>query len=455
MADDPAPLYRQLKPSKKASPERVAANQRLRLQGAMIEAVARHGYQGAEVVEIVALAGVSTKALYKHFGGKLECFLATFDLVVEQGGSRIAAAYRGGQGDHHDWHAGLVRAFDRFVAEIVDQPVASRVALVEVLAVGPAALERIERGEALFEQMICQSLAQAPQGPVVPPMLVKAVVHGIWYVARSRLIEGRERDLRGLGSQLLVWLLCYRDPALASLPCLQQGGEHPAGGTCGRNEPTPDGARLSDRAGGDRRLRLLGIAAQIAGREGYAALSMARLSRQSGMRVKWIADIFQSSERCFLGSLQMLSAAALSRALHCAKQAPDWPQAVCAATESLYRSVAEDPEFAHCAFVEIFAVGPAGAELRGTLMGGFAHVFAARAPARARPDALTAQLVAGAVWGIAHHHVLHGKAGQLAGLWPLAAYIALAPVIGAAEAAQAIQAWQAHGPRAVQAAQTA
>ncbi len=39
----PKPLYPQLRARKNASREQVAAHQRARLQGAMVEAVARHG----------------------------------------------------------------------------------------------------------------------------------------------------------------------------------------------------------------------------------------------------------------------------------------------------------------------------------------------------------------------------------------------------------------------------
>jgi len=56
----------------------------------MIEACARHGYAETKVREVAGLAGVSTKTLYKHFESKEACFLATYDLVVQQAIGRIS-----------------------------------------------------------------------------------------------------------------------------------------------------------------------------------------------------------------------------------------------------------------------------------------------------------------------------------------------------------------------------
>lgn len=212
------PLYEQLRPSPKGlSREQVAADQRRRLHGAMVEAVAANGYKAASVDQIVGLAGVSTKALYSHFGSKQECFLATYDHVVAEGAARIAAAHRAGSGEGEEWSAGLLRAFDAFVEEIVARPKEARLALVEVLAAGPAALDRVERNQLLFEQMIVQSLQRAPSGVELAPALIEGIVHGVWHVARVQLMQGRPESMRGLGAELLDWLLCYVSPAVEAL----------------------------------------------------------------------------------------------------------------------------------------------------------------------------------------------------------------------------------------------
>ena len=60
----------------------MARNQRGRLQGAMVEAVARHGFGETTLRELVSLAGVSKSTFYEHFKSKQDCFLATFDDAI-------------------------------------------------------------------------------------------------------------------------------------------------------------------------------------------------------------------------------------------------------------------------------------------------------------------------------------------------------------------------------------
>src|SRR5271163_2421137 len=60
----------------------VVRNQRSRMYGAMVEAVAASGYERASVRQVVALAGVSRRSFYEQFSNKQECFLQAFDVIV-------------------------------------------------------------------------------------------------------------------------------------------------------------------------------------------------------------------------------------------------------------------------------------------------------------------------------------------------------------------------------------
>ena len=81
--DQLSPLYRRLPHGPNGMErEEVARNQRSRLYGAMIESVARNGYQRTTVAHVIALAGVSRRAFYELFANKEDCFLATYDIVV-------------------------------------------------------------------------------------------------------------------------------------------------------------------------------------------------------------------------------------------------------------------------------------------------------------------------------------------------------------------------------------
>ena len=89
-------LYPKLRPGPNSfAPETVASNQRARLYGAMIELVANRSYEASAVAELCGLAGVSKRTLYERFpGGKRQCFLATYDIVVRRAETHILAAGR-------------------------------------------------------------------------------------------------------------------------------------------------------------------------------------------------------------------------------------------------------------------------------------------------------------------------------------------------------------------------
>jgi AcrR family transcriptional regulator len=51
--------------------------------------LARGGYEGLRVDDVLAEAGLSTRAFYRHFHGKSELFLALFDREAARAGERL------------------------------------------------------------------------------------------------------------------------------------------------------------------------------------------------------------------------------------------------------------------------------------------------------------------------------------------------------------------------------
>ena len=383
----PEPLYPQLRARRNVSREAVAAHQRARLHGAMIEAVTAHGYESTTVNGVARLAGVSKKTLYRHFESKDDCLLRTYDLVVREATQRISTACRAATRDNGDWEAGLRRGFDAFAAELAERPKPSRLALVEMWAAGPDALRRLEGTEAVFARMIAQGLARAPDGVSLPPSLVRSLVGGCLFASRCLLHEERPGASAGSGSELLDWILSYRAAAAADLPRAAV-------------------ARPSPRAGPPE--------AFVRAPGGF--------------------------DESFLASLDRHGAATLARMLRESEDARDWPTGICCAVHALFCEIAENPEFARAAFVEVFAIGTAGAEALTALMRSFAALLVRRAPRGRRPSPLVAEAIVGAVWALARRHVAAGRARALPSLSGQAAYLVLAPIVGAEPAAKTISA---------------
>lgn len=98
-------------------PTRSSAKGRLVLDA--LEAFGAHGYDGANVAALAAAAGVTTGALYHHFGNKL----GLYDVVRTEVERRVldrlegAVAARGGDTPVAAARTGLLVAFDHLIAQ--------------------------------------------------------------------------------------------------------------------------------------------------------------------------------------------------------------------------------------------------------------------------------------------------------------------------------------------------
>ena len=190
------------------TPERVALHQKTRLEAAMVEAIARHGYAETSVRELVTLAGVSKSTFYNHFTNKQECFLATFEAIVEQLSERVIAAY----GRPEEYRAKLVAALSEFMRLAVDEPAAAALVAVDSLTLGAAGVAHREHASERFEVLLTQGLDQVPGAAAMPPTAPRAVVAGVRAIAYWRLRSGEQAELPSLVEPLVDWSLSYLRP---------------------------------------------------------------------------------------------------------------------------------------------------------------------------------------------------------------------------------------------------
>ena len=149
-------------------------HQRARLHEAMVELVAEHGNNAFSVAALVKRAHVSKRDFYKHFSGKEECLLDTYDTIVNHSLCGIHAAVENEE-ERHEW---LRLGFLTFADQIADNPEAAWLALVEICAAGTGAIERMLRANRLFEALVAKSLTPADGSPRLPRLLVKGIVAG-------------------------------------------------------------------------------------------------------------------------------------------------------------------------------------------------------------------------------------------------------------------------------------
>ncbi len=68
-------------------------SQRNRIHQAMIEVVSERGYPETRVVDVIGVAGVSRKTFYELFESKEDCFLAAYDVLLENILGDVADAF--------------------------------------------------------------------------------------------------------------------------------------------------------------------------------------------------------------------------------------------------------------------------------------------------------------------------------------------------------------------------
>jgi AcrR family transcriptional regulator len=432
-ARPPRTLNGKLSPGPGRSAPEVAAHQRARIHEAMIELVSERGYVAVTIRDLAQLASVSTRTFYDRFGGKDECLLSTYEVVMRSLTERVFTAQKGGR----DWEEQVRLTFSALAQELANEPKAGRLALVEAFAAGPMALERMRRDGTMLEAMARAGFAVAPDGIPVPPLVVKGIVAGARRVACARLLANRERELPALSDELMQWALSFRSEATSRLQLLDRRSPQPGIGPVAQGNGTAGG--VNPQLLGDERALILAATARLAASRGYLQLSARDIRAAAGVSRKSLDAHFDGVTHCFLASLELLIKRTLMRALRQGATAETWPAGLHRALVTFCTSVARDPAFAKLGFVELFVPGTPGIRFRARLITAVADRLRRSAPAGQQPSELAAEASVGAVLGILHDHIAAGKAGQLPRLAPMLSFLMLAPAIGAPAAVDAIR----------------
>lgn len=428
------PLYRGLQPRWSGlDSEEVAAHQRRRLYGAVIEAAGGRGYQETSVSELARMAGVSKRTLYERFDNKEGLLLASLDVALARAVAHVRRVFLARSGAED----ALGAAFGAFLQLVRGEPGLARLTLIDAVKAGPAAASRIERGRRGFEGLLAASIRDSD---LMPRSLLKAIVGGVEQTTRAHLVRGDVLDPLQAGVELARWVSCY-DPRIAAM--------------VGRWEHRLD--RTSRRSWnvwlreGDDRTRLMRAAAAIAGREGYEALDAVRIARLARLPADALDSCFESADACFLATLDLLCAEALGVSARAAARAEDWTTGLVAGLSALMEHLAVHPVLARVAFVE--ALAPAALPLEGALRAfmRFAGGFAKLVPSGERTNELTGMLTVGAVWTLIHHCVARDAKHLLPAFSGHVAFISLAPAVGAEAAITAIREFETSGMQKPQA----
>jgi AcrR family transcriptional regulator len=168
----------------------------------MIEVVSQRGYPETRVVDVIGAAGVSRKTFYELFESKEDCFLATYDILLENLLGEAADAFE--SHSEEPWPVRIAAALEALLVHLARHPHEARFAIVEVLAAGPKALAR--RDAALRQFTGFLESGRSTSSVDLPGITSIAVAGGINELLYSEILHGAAGRLPSRLPDLMFWV---------------------------------------------------------------------------------------------------------------------------------------------------------------------------------------------------------------------------------------------------------
>jgi AcrR family transcriptional regulator len=386
----PSRGYERLRPGPGRTREEVAADQRARLQQAVVELVAESGYRSLTVRTLSRRARVSSGAFYQHYRSTDECFLSTYDLVCRRVAERSTEAGQAGR----DRQERVTLAIERLFGDIATAPDVATFVLRAAPASGPVFTGTL-RGSALHIGRALECCLRSVGQPPLSQSLLEGVVGGLARIGRLQQPFTPADQLSATAREAAVWVMSV----------------------CGARDviPRPDvrTARREDRrtsaeapaadrwaaTPGDDRGMILSAAFRIA-RRGYHHLTVPSICREAGVPRRNFSRHFAGLEDCFSTALE-LRVTALLRTWRRSRTAPQpWKGSFQRAHDMIRSAIDGDLDGGRLLLIDIFAAGTQGIDRRDELITQIAQTVRDTAPPGRKPSGLEAQASTAAAWTI-------------------------------------------------------
>ena len=179
---------------------------------AMIRVVGSKGYKETSVADVIEEAATSRTTFYKYFDDKHDCFLAAYEMLVEQVFAEVVANCNGSQ----PWLERVETGLETIVKLFALDPQLARTAVVEVAAAGAEARQlhwnAVSRFTAYLEDG--RELADGRELPENISLMSAGAVSGLIF---DELLAGRAAQLQAMLPDLLFAMLVpYIGPRAAA-----------------------------------------------------------------------------------------------------------------------------------------------------------------------------------------------------------------------------------------------
>jgi AcrR family transcriptional regulator len=177
--------------------------QRSRMLTAAAEAVEEVGYARMTVAQVISRAKVSRKTFYDVFDDREDCFLAAFDLAIDQASAQAKEAYEREQ----DWRDSVRVGLARLLMFMDDEPGLAKLCVVEALGAGAKVLERRAQVLGRLAAVVDRGREVAGATGEPPEVTAEGVVGAVFAVLHTRLLEEGKEPLTNLLSPLMSMIV--------------------------------------------------------------------------------------------------------------------------------------------------------------------------------------------------------------------------------------------------------
>jgi AcrR family transcriptional regulator len=441
------------------SPQRAARDERERIVAALIEIAVERGYAETKVETIVERAGVDRHAFDRHFRGKYDCFLSTWQELNEDCMREMIEAYN----SEEEWPDRLRAVACEIVEGLRHDPRRASFA-VEVLAAGDAARARRDMTMRVIASLIDAGRNEMADPDSVPHTTAEALAGSAYGQIYARVVRGRVDELPALVPQLMsaaVMPYLGMDAALAELsrgfqPKERYGRDVAKRSSSKKSEPTesaenypPELARLPPGRHGlprefvvhNQRERLIAGLAEAIAENGYSGTTIAHITRHAAVSRRTFYEHFNSKDECFVVAYDTVMNELRERVSAGFEEADDWPHAVRSGIKAMLSFLAAEPHLARLCMVEALVAGPVVVERYDAAIQSFVPYFQGGREGRspevlARLSPTTEEALVGGMVSLISRRIIAGKAEELEDLLPDLVEFTLTPYLGSEEAAK-------------------
>jgi AcrR family transcriptional regulator len=202
---------------------------------------------------------------------------------------------------------------------------------------------------------------------------------------------------------------------------------------------------------GSQRGRIIQSMIAAVAERGYQETRVADVVEGAGVARKTFYDFFDDKEACFLAAYDQASAQLYEAAAGAFNASPDapWAERIRAGMAALLEHLANSPQEARFAIVEVLAAGPQAIVRRDAALRQFTElVDAGRRESSIELPGMTSVAIVGGVFELLYSEILHGATARLPARLPDIVYWITQPFLGAdAAVAERERARQASGAR--------